>query len=189
MTDLATGNRAPTTQDLLRQAAAGGVAAVPDAPKGRKAKKAAKAAANPDKKSPKKKIIIICVVMLLVAFEAKGKLMKPHYGPSDPPAAGVVYALGSSTITTNLADGHLAQVGISLQLTKAASAKLIATDVPELTSSTIQILSGDTYDQLLGSTGRTMLRQALLAAYQADLGKSEGGQQVSGVYFTAFVLQ
>jgi flagellar basal body-associated protein FliL len=173
----------------LRQAAAGTPDAAREEPKGRKAKKAAKAAANPDKKSPKKKIIMIAVVVLLVAFEGKGKLMKPHYGPGHPPAAGVVYALGASTITTNLSDGHLAQVGISLQLTKAANSKMIGNDVPELTSSTIQILSGETYDQLLGSTGRTMLRQALLSAYDRDLGESEGGQQVSGVYFTAFVLQ
>lgn len=141
------------------------------------------------KKSPKKKIIILCVVLLLVGYEAKGKLMKPHYGPHQKVPAGAVYELGSTTITTNLSDGHLAQIGISLQLTKAANSKQINTDTSQLTNSTIKILSGDTYNALLGPAGRAALASELLGAYQKDLGRSEGAQQVSAVYFTAFVLQ
>jgi flagellar FliL protein len=140
-------------------------------------------------KKSKKKLIIICVVLLLVAFEAKGKIMKPHYAAGAKVPAGAIYALGDTSITTNLSDGHLAQIGISLQLSKPANTKLITTDVPELTNSTIRILSGETYDTLLGPTGRAQLSSALLASYQQDLGLSEGAQQVTAVYFTAFVLQ
>jgi flagellar FliL protein len=156
----------------------------------KKAKKSKGAESSGDgEKKSKKKLIMLFVVLALVGFEAKGKLMKTHYKPGEKVPSGAIYALGSTTITTNLSDGHLAQVGISLQLTKPANSKLINTDVPELTNSTIKILSGETYSALLGPAGRAALSTALLSAYQQDLGLSEGAQQVTGVYFTTFVLQ
>lgn len=140
-------------------------------------------------KKSKKKLIALFLVLALVGFEAKGKIVKPHYGPGDKVPAGQVIALGSSTLTTNLADGHLVQIGISLQLTKPASVKTISADTDELTNASLSILSRDTYPQLLATSGRTVLAHQLLAAYQKILGRSEGAEQVSAVYFTSFVLQ
>jgi flagellar basal body-associated protein FliL len=190
MSDTAFSTRAAAAQELLRRGAPA-PAPVPEAEPEGKQKKGKKGAAGADgeaKKSPKKKIIIVFVVLALVGFEAKGKLMKPHYKAGLAPNASI-FALGSTTITTNLSDGHLAQVGISLQLTKAASSKTITADIPELTDSTIRILSGETYNGLLGPAGRASFAAALLHAFQSDLGTSEGAQQVSAIYFTDFVLQ
>lgn len=195
MAEVASSANTSTARDLLHRAAPVGVA--PDAASeglnGKRSKKAGKKGAATDeageKKGSKKKLIMILVVLLLVGYVAKGKFMKPHYRPGQTVPAGTVYELGTTAITTNLSDGHLIQVGISLQLTKAANSKLVTNDVPMLTNSTIKILSSQTYTVLLGPLGRSQLSAALLSAYQSDLGKSEGAQQVSAVYFTAFVLQ
>lgn len=189
MSELAIDGHDSGARDLLHHAQHPG--ALASAPTGKRAAKKSKSdgASEGKKKSPKKKIIILFVVLLLVGYEAKGKLMKPHYKAGQQVPAGAVYELGSTTITTNLSDGHLAQIGISLQLTKAANLKLLNTDQPELTNSTIKILSGQTYSSLLGPAGRAQLATNLLSAYQQDLGRSEGAQQVTAVYFTAFVLQ
>lgn len=162
------------------------LATVPAA--GRRGKKD-NGASDAPKKSKKKLVIISVVVLLLVAFEAKGKLLKPHYGPGHPAPPGVVFALGSNPITTNLSDGHLIQIGVSLQLTRAANSKEVNNDDSALTNITIRDLSAYTYSGLLGEPAKAQLAAALLGSYQRVLGTSEGGQQVSGVYFTTFVVQ
>lgn len=193
MSELASDAHDSGTRDLFHHAQNPGVVAgsVPNVATGKHAGKKSKSAAaeGTKKKKSKKKLIMLLVVLLLFGYEAKGKLMKPHYRPGQQVPAGAVYELGSTTITTNLSDGHLAQIGISLQLTKAANLKLLNTDQPELTNSTIKILSAQTYNSLLGPAGRAQLSESLLSAFQQDLGRSEGAQQVTAVYFTAFVLQ
>lgn len=158
-------------------------------PRGRNVDNRADVPEEGSRKKSKKKLIVLVVVLLVVGFYAKGKLLKPHYGPGAKVPPGQIFALGGTTITTNLSDGHLAQIGISLQLTKPANAKEINADVPELTSSTVEILGQQTYVGLLDPIGRRELASELLRAYQRDLGRSEGAQQLSAVYFTSFVLQ
>lgn len=146
-------------------------------------------ATNRGGKKSKKKLIVAVVLLLVIGFYAKGKFLKPHYGPGAKVPSGQIFALGDTTITTNLSDGHLAQIGISLQLTAPANSKEVNTDIPELTSSTVNILGQQTYAGLLDPSGRQQLAGELLHAYRQDLGPSEGAQQVSAVYFTSFVLQ
>ncbi len=169
------------------------VAAAPAAAgRGReKAKGGAAAPGDDDAAKKKKKLrtrIIAAVVLLLVAgYVAKGQLLKPHYGPGKPPPAGAIVSLGS--VTTNLSDGHLAQIAVSLQLTAAANAKLEAQRSPALVGSTVSIRGQQTYSGLLAPGGRSHLAALLLRSYQQVLGTNEGGEQVSKVYFTSFVLQ
>lgn len=143
--------------------------------------------ASGEKKKKPVKPIALAVLVLLVGYVAKGKIVKPHYTPTEKLANGPIFDLPS--ITTNLADGHLAQLGISLQLTIAGSTKELTKDQSEILGSTVQVIGQQTYASLLPPTGRAALQAALLKAYQTDLGTSEGGQQVSAVYFTSFVLQ
>lgn len=148
---------------------------------------AAAEAAAKAKKKKRTKVIIICVVLLLVGYEVKGKVVKPHFGPGEKVPAGAIISLGS--ITTNLSDGHLAQIGVSMQMTAAANAKKEAMVQSELVGATVAILGQQTYNGLLPAGGRSALRGELLRAYQQTLGVNEGAQQVSAVYFTSFVLQ
>lgn len=133
------------------------------------------------------KLIALVLVVLVAGYVVKGKVMKPHYGPGHPAPAGEVLSLG--TVTTNLSDGHLAQVSISLQLSKPANEKTVTKDEPELTATVVSELGQQTYPGLLDPVGRAALRQALLRSFQQELGTAEGAQSVTAVYFTGFVLQ
>ncbi len=107
----------------------------------------AEAGAGEEKvKKSKKKLIIILVVLLLVGFEAKSMLLKPHYKPGQTVPLGTILPLDQ--LTVNMSDGHLVQASISLQLTKVA-AKTTTTDVPRFDDAAITVLGAQTYDQLL----------------------------------------
>lgn len=144
---------------------------------------------KPKKKSKKKLVLILVVVLLLaVGYEAKSKLLKPHYRPGQPVPAGQVVPLG--TLTVNTIDGHLVQAGIDLQLTEPANKKSVAADGPQLRNAAITDLSRWSYTQLLHVSTRTVLQHQLLESFQKLLGTVDGSaQQVSGVYFTSFLLQ
>lgn len=154
----------------------------------KEARKAKKEAAEGEgkKKKPVKPIAAV-LLLLVVGYVVKGKVVKPHYGPGAKVPPGAVVALPS--VTTNLSDGHLAQVSISIQLTKAANAKLVANDQSEMVANIVTDLGRQTYSGLIVPAGRARLQAALLHTFQAELGPSEGAQQVSAVYFTGFVLQ
>lgn len=166
-------------------------AAAPPAPEPlskKEARKAKKEGAKGEgkKKKPIKPIAAV-LLLLVVGYVVKGKVVKPHYGPGAKVPPGAVVALQS--VTTNLSDGRLAQVSVSIQLTKAANAKLVATDEDQMVASIVTYLGQQTYTGLLAPAGRATLRVSLLHAFQAELGPSEGAQQVSAVYITGFVLQ
>ncbi len=155
---------------------------------GKKAKKGKKGEEGDGKKKKPVKPIALAVLVLLVGYVAKGKIMKPHYGPHDPVPAGAIYDFPES-VTTNLPDGSLAQIAISLQLTKVGSVKTVTKDNSELMGTAVRIIGANTYQGLLSTAGRVALQKALLSAYQQELGQSEGAQQVSAVYFTSYVVQ
>lgn len=164
---------------------------------------AAPPAVDNKKKKPKKpkatgpkrfiKPVIGVLVLAFVAHTAEGKFVKPHYSTAHPAPNGAIIALvnsaGTGTITTNLSDGHLVQLQVSLQMSSVGSSKSEAKEEDALLGATINLLGNDTYNQLLAASGRAQLQSQLLGNYQRILGKSEGAQEVTGVYFTSFVLQ
>lgn len=153
------------------------------------AKKAKKDGADGKKKSKKKPVkpVAAVVLLLVVGYVVKGKVMKPHYKPGEKVPAGKVVPL--SQVTTNLSDGHLAQVTVNLQLTAPASSKLVTKDEPEMVAAIVSYLGHQTYGGLLAPSGRSRMQASLLHSFQQELGTSEGAQQVSAVYLTGFVLQ
>ncbi len=153
-----------------------------------KGKKGDKGGEEGGKKKKPVKPIALAVLVLLVGYVAKGKIMKPHYGPHNPVPAGVIYDFPES-VTVNLPDGSLAQIAISLQLTKVGSVKTATKDNSELMGNAVQIIGADSYQTLLSPAGRIALQRALLRSFQQVFGQSEGAQEVSAVYFTSYVLQ
>ena len=140
-----------------------------------------------EKKSKKKMLIIMAVVLLLVGFEAKSKLIKPHYYAGEVIPLGTILPLDQ--LTVNMSDGHLVQASIDLQLTKLAS-KAATADVPRFDDAAITVLGAETYDGLLAPGGRTLVKAQILALSQKILPPVDGvAQQVSAVYFTSFVVQ
>ncbi len=169
-------------------AAPGGHAGDAGAP-GAATTKSATAPPEADKAKRKisKKAILIALVVLAAGYVAKTKLLKTHYAAGQKVPLGAIVPLG--TITTNLSDGHLAQVSLSLQLTAPASTKLVAGDQDMLTATAVSDLGAQTYNGLILPAGRAALRAQLLAGFRADLGTADGAPQVAAVYVTQFILQ
>lgn len=150
-------------------------------------KKDKKGKEGKEKRKLPTKWIAVGVAVLAVGFVVKGKVMKPHYGPGHPAPPGQVVSLGQ--VTTNLSDGHLAQIDVSIRLSKPASTKTVDADQTELVSTVVSELGRQTYSGLLNPAGRTALGGALLRSFQQELGTTEGAPVVMAVYLTGFVLQ
>jgi flagellar basal body-associated protein FliL len=165
-----------TAQELRGQAADGASA---------KAKGAAPAAKG------KRKLVVAALLALVVVaaagFAMKGKLASPHYRPGTLAPDGSVYGLPQ--LTTNLSDGHLVQIGLSLQLSSVANPKAVAADEAHLVDVSLDVLGHETSTALLAPGGKTQLKAALLGAYRSVLGPKDGVPQVNGVYFTSFLVQ
>ncbi len=168
--------------------AAADAAPADEAGKGRKGKKGEVEPGAKKKKKPTK-LIAAFVVLLLVAYVAKGKLIKPHYGPHAKVPLGAIYDLPNQ-VTTNLRDGSLAQISMSLQLTAAANKKEITKDTSAIMGTAVDVIGSMTYASVLAHPDpQAYLEHVLLPPIQKDLGTSEGAQQVAGVIFTYFVIQ
>ncbi len=184
------GSGAPPLPSLGSPPTAGGGEKPTQGGKGRAAKAAkAKGAKGEGPKKSKKKLVIIAVVLLLaVGYVAKGKLMKPHYQPGQPVPLGTIDTL--SQLTVNLADGHMAQATIALQLTTVANQKEITADQPRFEDAIITILGAQSYPTLLTTAGKTAVKAAILQRCQQIVGTVDGAaQQIAAVYFTGFVMQ
>jgi len=144
--------------------------------------------AAPAKKGKKLRLLAVAVVVLGAGgFVAKGKFLKPHYRPGQVAPNGQVDTLDQ--LTVNLADGHLVQATIALQLTTVANAKAIAADQPRFEDAAISVLGAQTYAGLIASGGRDAVKATLLQRFQQITGPVDGSPQVSAVYYTGFVIQ
>ncbi len=143
----------------------------------------------PPKKSKKKLFIIIAVLVLLIGgYEAKSILLAPHYKPGQKVPLGKILPLDQ--LTVNLADGHLVQASISLQLTSVAAMATLSADLPRFDDVAIGVLGAQTYQGLLPANARDAAKAQILKDCQKIAGTVDGAaQQISAVYFTSFVIQ
>ncbi|MDA8277638.1 MAG: flagellar basal body-associated FliL family protein [Actinomycetota bacterium] len=157
------------------------------------AKKAEEQTEGGPKKGGKKKIILI-VLLVLVAAAGGGVgasiLMggsKPAKAAFVPPKVGPVYDFGQ--ITTNLADGHLIQVSMSLQLGVNDLTADISPLSKSLTSIAINDLSGWTYTQLLSVAAKQDLAKELIKDFNKTIKVATGKNEITGIYYTNFIMQ
>ncbi|HXW33957.1 MAG TPA: flagellar basal body-associated FliL family protein [Acidimicrobiales bacterium] len=136
-----------------------------------------------------KMILVIVVVIALAAFMEKGKFIKPHYSAKHPAPLGEIDTLGGTELTVNLADGHLVQLSLALQLTAVASSKEIDADQPIFEDAAISILGAQTDASLLAPGGRDAVKAQLLARFQQIAGDVDGVPQITAVYYTDFIIQ
>lgn len=145
----------------------------------------------PAKKKGKLLAVVLVGVLALggAGFKLMGGTGKGAKGhpATTAPAAGPIDSLDAVTI--NLADGHLLQVGVALQLTTAAKADKVNQNSPEILDAVISVFSAWSYPALLGPGAHNQARAQLLAKIQSLFPPNGGQPQVSGVYFTTFVMQ
>jgi len=149
----------------------------------------AKGAAGDGKKKKKllPKLLIVVVLLAGGGYVAMGQLHHVHYKPGEKVPLGQLVSLDQ--LTVNLADGHLLQASIDMQLTAVASSTTITADTPVYDDAAIAVIGTQTYAGLLAPGGRAAFKAQLLAAFQKIAGTADGAQEVSAVYFTGLVIQ
>ena len=154
--------------------------------------------AKKKKKSKKKLLVIAVVVLLLAGVGAKETVLKSKpkvvLGKDGKPVKTVEKVLPGDTITldpvtTSVADGHVIQIALGLQLAKGANAKVITTEAPQADDAALQVLATYTYKTLLSPKGREKVHQQIKKAVVKTLVTDKGKPQVYDVFLPTYVLQ
>jgi flagellar FliL protein len=157
------------------------------------AKKEKDAAEGAKAKSKKIPAIIVAVAVLGAAYMLGPGKAKPAPAAGSTPTTTTTIlgaVAGLDAITLNLADGRYLKVAIALQLKEPAKAGATAADATDKShwaralDATISVLGERTYADLSAPGGRAKAKDEL-SQHVADLYKDE----VTGVYFTEFVMQ
>lgn len=152
------------------------------------------------KKSKKKLFLIVGVVLLLLggggAYEivlkpapavALGKDGKPIKAPAAKPTGGDTIQL--DPVTTSIADGHVIQIALGLQLVKGGDAKAITAQAPQANDAALQVLAAYTYKVLLSPAGRAKVHQQIKAAVIHRIVTDKGKAEIFDVLLPTYVLQ
>lgn len=137
-----------------------------------------------------RKVLLVAALLVLCAAGA-GALWTWHpMGvlaqalPAAAPAPKPV-SVAVAQITTNTADGHYAQIALSVRLAGTRAAQRFAGRKAAIQDAIIGTLRSRTSAQLNGDRGMQNLGSALERAMDAVL----GGHEVLHIYFTSFVVQ
>ncbi len=149
------------------------------------------AAQAPSRKRPLLMIAIITIVLLVIAGGAGAYLyLKPA---QDKAAAPVVVAppvfMELESFTVNLNDDHLLQSSFSLQLRSEEDAEQLKRYLPQVRSRLLLLMSAHAAESLKTPEGKEKLAKDIAATLQQAYATGLKPPAVSGVYFTAFVIQ
>ena len=163
-----------------------------EAVKGAQGAKKTDSAKQPEKKKKggKKKLLFIALPLILVIAGAAYFLL--FSSGSSKASATVVTPLPTynfATLTTNLSDGHVLQVGMTFQLTRTSTPAEVTADLPQVTDIVIQTFAGYTYPYLLNPQARDVAKQVLLNAVNAELARTPKKPKVNAIFFTTFLMQ
>ena len=149
-------------------------------------------------KSKKKLIIIIAAVALLAGGGgAAWFFMQPKAGDhkkevkhEEPAHAPVFLAL--DTFTVNLQpdpDEKFLQLEISLQVASPEQAELLKTQMPAVRNRLLMLLTSKLASDISTSEGKQQLSDEIIAEVKKPFSKEAKPQEVTGVFFTSFVIQ
>ena len=168
---------------------------------------AANADAAPAKPKSKKLLVIVlgAVALLLVLALAAFFLLQPaaeeELGPDGQPlaAAATVQAppafLPLENMVVNLADPgamRFAQLGVTLQLTDAATSDRVTAFMPAVRNGMLRLASQRTAEQLLTPAGKDALAADILAMVRETTGlpdRATAPSPVQAVLFTSLIVQ
>lgn len=147
--------------------------------------------------SKKKLIIIIAAVVLLAGGGGAGWFfMQPKDGHKkevkheEPAHAPVFIAL--DTFTVNLQpdpEEKFLQLEISLQVASPEQAELLKTQMPAVRNRLLMLLTSKMASEISTSEGKQQLSDEIVAEVKKPFSKDAKPQEVSGVFFTSFVIQ
>ena len=145
------------------------------------------------KKSKKKLLMIVVPLVLLLAvagyFVGLPMLKGKQHGRARAVALPPGPVVDLPQITTNLADGHIIQIGLAMQLSSQSKPAGIPDIQPRLINAALATLGTFTYPQLLLPAGRQQVQQQLEAKMAPLVASAKGSPRLQTVYFTSFVIQ
>ena len=149
-------------------------------------------------KSKKKLIIIIAAVLLLAVAGGAGWFFthqksdhkKEEVKHEEPAHAPVFVPL--ETFTVNLQpdpDEKFLQLELSLQVVSPEQAELLKAQMPAVRNRLLMLLTSKTASEISNSEGKQKLSDEIVAEVKKPFSKDAKQQEVTGVFFTSFVIQ
>lgn len=159
--------------------------------------KASTEAEAPAPASKKKLIIIIAAVVLLAGgggaawfFTQQKDDHKKEVKHEEPAKAPVFVTL--DTFTVNLQpdpDEKFLQLDISLQVASAEVAEAIKVQMPAVRSRLLMLLTSKSASEITTVEGKQQLTEEIIEEVKKPFAEGGKPQEVSGVFFTSFVVQ
>ncbi len=155
-------------------------------------------ATEPAPASKKKLIIIIAAVILLAGgggagwffMHQKSDHKKEEVKHEEPAHAPVFVTL--ETFTVNLQpdpDDKFLQLEISLQVANAEEAELLKGQMPAVRNRLLMLLTSKKATDISTVEGKKLLSDEIVAELKKPFSKNAKPQEISGVFFTSFVIQ
>ena len=149
-------------------------------------------------RSKKKLIIIIAAVLLLAVAGGAGWFFthqksdhkKEEVKHEEPAHAPVFVPL--ETFTVNLQpdpDEKFLQLELSLQVVSPEQAELLKAQMPAVRNRLLMLLTSKTASEISNSEGKQKLSDEIVAEVKKPFSKDAKPQEVTGVFFTSFVIQ
>jgi flagellar FliL protein len=149
----------------------------------------------------KKKIIIMILAVLLIAGAAAGgawffmqqkdghkeKVEEKHEEPAHAPVF-----LTLETFTVNLQpdpDEKFLQLDLSIQLANPEAAEVLKQQMPAVRNRLLMLLTSKKASQILLTEGKTELSDEIADEMRKPFAEGGKPQEVTGVFFTSFVIQ
>ncbi len=149
-------------------------------------------------KSKKKLIIMIAAVVLLAGGGGAGWFLthqksdhKKEEAKHEEPAHAPVFVT-LEAFTVNLQpdpDEKFLQTEISLQVANPEVEKLLKDQMPAVRSRLLMLLTSKMASEISTSEGKQKLSDEIIAEVKKPFSKDAKPQEVTGVFFTSFVIQ
>lgn len=81
------------------------------------------------------------------------------------------------------------QISFTLQVANLAQVELIKLNMPQVRSRLLLLLSGKKPSEISTPDGKKKLSDEIIASIKQPFGASGPGQNITGVYFTSFIIQ
>lgn len=150
-------------------------------------------------KSKKKLIIIIAAVLLLAIVgggtgwfltHQKSDHKKAEAKHEEPAHAPVFVTLEAFTVNLQPdPDEKFLQTEISLQVASPEQAELLKAQMPAVRSRLLMLLTSKTASDISTSEGKQKLSDEIVAEVKKPFSTGAKPQEVTGVFFTSFVIQ